>query len=48
MVGADGIDKFYSLVSIIQLPRLNLVDDPPLVMGGELGRMAIFDVFLVR
>src|ERR1700754_1834707 len=45
-MGVDGIDVICGLDSIIQLPRLNLIDDSPLVQGRELGRTACSDVFL--
>ena len=45
-MGVDGINVICGLDSIIQLPRLNLIDDSPLVQGRELGRTACSDVFL--
>ena len=42
----DKIDQISTLPSILQLSRLDFVDNSPLVLRRELGGPACFDVFL--
>ena len=44
----DEIDEIGGLNSSGSLPRKNMVDNSSFVMWSKLGRMAHFDIFLIR